>query len=190
MNGRRKTPGLGSLSSSLKRQLEASIRRQHRSGQSNRDLAQEFGVHPNTIANYRRRLREIGVLDGGYGTTARPRTDLELVPFAISDVKELLDRLPSMRALTGEERMKLLSHLATNAADSVKVQAIKALEELERAEHARRKVEANVPRTDRERLERLRVLRECVGPELWAQADTAERERGAQPDRPSKLQVR
>lgn len=76
-----------------------------------------------------------------------------------------------MRALTGEERTNLLSHLATNAADSVKAQAIKALEELERDEQSRREVEADLPRTDEERLERLRVLRECVGSELWKRAD-------------------
>lgn len=175
--------------------LEAAVLRAAITGQTNRDLAREFGVHYQTVQNMRRKLKKSGVLEpahrgkkapqGSVGLVGRAADEAEhagkgLMPWRISDMADFINRLPDLRELTDQEKVNLLSYLSLHAVGPTQVSAVRALDDLQAAIKSRKNISLALPVTREEKLDRLRRMCEVVGEDLWLEALEVERARQAE----------
>jgi len=167
----------GSLTPKLSEMLIAEIKRQDVSGKSSREISREFGVHYQTVANYRRKLEKAGVItrlrSGRLSVSDSHPAGRAPPPEGTFAVADFWSTMPDLAVLTGEQILKRLTYLSMSPSvpPTVHVAAAKALYELREAEAAKESLTSHDPRTPAEFSERLYVMRSSVGKEAWLAAD-------------------
>ncbi len=82
-------------------------------------------------------------------------------------LRGILDAFPDLGVLTDDEKERLLTILAHKAPPNVQVQAVKLLDELQRARRPQERIGPPPPLTSEERIARLKRLTECVEDDEW-----------------------
>lgn len=158
------------LAEDIEQQLETALVAQYASGEATKSIATRVGVSLSTVRKVRQKLERAGVLERVSPYKWKPVGNVPNVPTDFSSPTELARYLPQMSILGAEDRMRYLSHLVLHGPDTVKVAATRALDEAERSWHSRRAASAALPKNDEERLARLALVRQSVGPALFARA--------------------
>lgn len=177
-------PRPGELTPKLAEMIVAEIKRQNLSGKSSRQIAREFGVHYQTVANYRRRLEKAGVIErlprGGTALKLdNPAAGMNAMkdaatfnPSGTFAIADFWTQMPDMAILTGEQILKRLSYLSVSpeVPPTIHIAAAKALFELKEAEAAKEANQLSIPETEEEALAELRIMRQVVGAKRWLKA--------------------
>lgn len=136
---------------------------------SPQELAEELGVRLDSVYECMSRLRRQGRLkpsdrQAAAAVPVRPTKQGEpdvSGDASAFDPRQLLADLASETVLSDEDRRRVLSRIARVAPGAVKVQAIKALEDMDRQQG--RQVGPPAPSTDEEQIYRAARVLECLG---------------------------